>query len=83
MTKANIILTVILYDKPSFINKIKRLEKVLGPHVNSGFGLGRYDATWKFNNIKEAFEAEKVAKRIMGGSEYGETAVMEPDVEIY
>jgi hypothetical protein len=79
----SIILTVILYDKEGLANKIEQLERVLGLPINSGFGLGRYDATWKFDNVEEALKAEKVAQKIIGGPEYGETAVMEPDVEIY
>ena len=78
-----IILEVTLYDKEGLGDKIEKLEEALGLPVNSGFGLGRYDATWKFDNIKEALRAERVAQNIIGGSEYGETAVMEPEIEIY
>ena len=81
----SIILTVILYDKPGLGDKIDQLERTLGPCVNSGFGLGKYDATWKFDNIKDALKVEQVAQDIIDGPEYGETAVMEPDpdVEVY
>jgi len=80
-----IILEVILYDKEGFGDKVEKLEQVLGLSINSGWmiGFGQYDMSWKFDNIKEALKAEEVAKSIIGGPAYGETAVMEPDVEIY
>jgi hypothetical protein len=78
-----VILEVILYDKEGFGDKIEKLEQVFGLPVNSGYGLGRYDATWKFNSVEEALKAEKVAKSIIGGPAYGETVVMEPEIEVY
>jgi hypothetical protein len=78
-----IILEVILYDKEGLGDKVEKLEQVLGLPINSGFGLGRYDATWKFDSIEEALEAEKIAQSIIGGPAYGETAVMEPEIEVY
>jgi hypothetical protein len=39
------IIEVILYDKEGFGKKVEKLEQVLGLPVNSGFVLGRYDAT--------------------------------------
>jgi hypothetical protein len=78
-----IILEVILYDKEGFGDKVEKLEQMFGLPVNSGFGLGRYDATWKFDSVEKALRAEKVAQNVIGGSEYGETAVMEPEIEVY
>jgi hypothetical protein len=80
---AQVILTVTLYDKEGFEDKINKLEQVLGLPVNSGYGLGQYDASWKFDSVEEALEAEKVVQSIIGGPEYGEVSVLEPDVEIY